>query len=100
MMRRVLVAAVLLLIASPSYAQVNLGTSASVTNPQRTGDATTGLFSPAVSTVAVSSGSTEKMRINATGVGIGTTSPSYPLDVLSTSGSLGRFSTTAAADAS
>src|SRR5665213_930779 len=37
---------------------VTLGTSASVTNPQRSGDATTGLFSPATGAVAVSSSGT------------------------------------------
>jgi len=47
-----------------------LGTSASATNPQRSGDATTGLFSPATGTVAISSGSTEMIRVNATGLPI------------------------------
>jgi hypothetical protein len=77
----VLVIVLLMLITSPAYAQTNLGTSATVTNPQRNGDATTGLFSPAANTVAISSGGTEKIRVNGTGIGIGTTSPGYGLDV-------------------
>jgi hypothetical protein len=43
--------------------------------------ATTGLFSPASAVVAVTSAGAELMRVNATGVGIGTTSPSYLLHV-------------------
>jgi hypothetical protein len=64
-----------------SASGLDLGTSASATNPQRTGDASTGLFSPATSTVAVSAGGTEEMRVNTTGVGIGTTSLANKLDV-------------------
>jgi hypothetical protein len=69
------------LTASSSYAQTNLGASASVTNPQRTGDATTGLFSSAAGAVSVSSAGTEVMRVNGTGVGVGTTSPNFPVDM-------------------
>lgn len=75
-MRNILVLAVLaifLLIGSPTYAQVSLGTSASATNPQRSGDATTGLFSSATGAVSVSSAGTEMMRVTGTGVAIGTT---------------------------
>jgi hypothetical protein len=60
-----------------------LGTSSSVTNPERSGDATTGLFSSTTGAVSISSGGTEKMRVNATGVGIGTASPATLLDVYS-----------------
>ncbi len=60
---------------------IDLGTSAASTNPQRNGDATTGLFSPAVSTVAVAVGGAQKLTVNGTGVGIGTSSPSAMLDV-------------------
>jgi hypothetical protein len=66
-------------------ATVVLGTSVSVTNPQRSGDATTGFFSPAASTVAVAVGGAEAMRVNSSGfVGIGTATPSANLDVRST----------------
>jgi hypothetical protein len=58
-----------------------LGTSASVTNPQRSGDPTTGLFSPAISTVAVSAAGTQELTVTNTGVGIGTSSPAQALSV-------------------
>jgi hypothetical protein len=70
-MRQLLFIAVLVLITSPTAAQVALGTSTSATNPQRSGDATTGLFSPASGTVSISNAGTEMMRVNGTGVGIG-----------------------------
>jgi hypothetical protein len=60
---------------------INLGTSASVTNPQRNGDPTTGLFSPATSTVAVAVGGTQQLTVNSTGVGIGTSTLAAGLDV-------------------
>lgn len=60
---------------SPATQTINLGTSASVTNPRRTGDAGTGLFSPIGSTVAIATASGEILRATATGVGIGTTNP-------------------------
>jgi len=72
-MKKHFLLAVLLFVASPAYGQVDLGTSASSTNPQRSGDATTGLFSSTSDAVSVSSGGTEIMRVNGTGVGIGTT---------------------------
>jgi hypothetical protein len=59
---------------------LTLGTSASVTNPQRSGDTTTGLFSPATGAVAISSGGTEEMRITSSGVGVGTASPGKTLE--------------------
>ncbi|HTB11092.1 MAG TPA: tail fiber domain-containing protein [Bryobacteraceae bacterium] len=65
---------------------ITLGTSASATNPQRSGDVTTGLFSPATSAVAISSAGTEMMRVNGAGVGIGTTSPNSTLVVSGSSG--------------
>jgi hypothetical protein len=43
-------------------------------------DSNTGFFHPNADTVAISAGGTERMRVDTTGVGIGTT-PSYPLDV-------------------
>jgi hypothetical protein len=80
-MKRFYLLAVALLTAMPAYGQVNLGTSASATNPQRSGDATTGLFSSSTGAVSVSSGGTEMMRVNGTGVGIGTSSPTGILEI-------------------
>jgi hypothetical protein len=80
-MKPLILLALVLLIAFPACAQVDLGTSASSTNPQVTGDTTTGLFSPTSDAVSVSSGGTEMMRVNGTGVGIGTTSPITSLTI-------------------
>lgn len=55
-----------------------------------TGDTNTGIFFPAADTIAFTEGGVESMRIDSSGqVGIGTTSPSYPLDVLSNSSAVG-----------
>jgi len=89
-MKRLILLAVLSSIASPAYGQVALGTSTSATNPQRSGDATTGLFSSTTGAVSVSSAGNEMMRVNGTGVGIGTTSPQAQLDVYSSSSVLNR----------
>ncbi len=64
-----------------SGASITLGTSAATPNPASSYSTTTGEFSPASGAYAISSAGTEKMRVNATGVGIGTTSPSNTLDV-------------------
>lgn len=58
---------------------VNLGTSASATNPQRSGDATTGFYSDTVSTLDGACSGVNCVTINATGVGVGTTLPAYHL---------------------
>jgi hypothetical protein len=51
-----------------------------------TGDTNTGIFFPAADTIAFAEGGAEAMRIDSSGnVGIGTSSPSYRLDVQSTS---------------
>ncbi|MHB9139318.1 MAG: hypothetical protein ACYC4Q_07945, partial [Victivallaceae bacterium] len=64
-------------------ATVALGTATGSTNPQRSGDATTGLVSLAASTVGVVTAGVESLRVTATGsVGIGTTVPSRALDVV------------------
>jgi len=56
----------------------------SITND---GDTNTGIFFPAADTIAFSEGGAEAMRIDSSGnVGIGTTSPSYKLDVRGTVG--------------
>jgi len=60
---------------------VTLGTSAAVTNPQRINEINTGLFSDASGTVEVSSLGTEKLMINGTGVGVGTSVIANVLDV-------------------
>ena len=47
-----------------------------------TGDTNTGIFFPAADTIAFSEGGAEAMRIDSSGnVGIGTSSPSYKLDI-------------------
>jgi hypothetical protein len=73
------------LLAGSLSSGLILGTSASVTNPQRSGDVTTGLFSPAISTVAVSAAGTQELTVTNTGVGIGTSSPANNLSVYGTS---------------
>lgn len=53
------------------------------------GDTNTGVFYPAADTVAISTSGVERMRINSSGnVGIGTASPSSPLNVVAASTSL------------
>jgi hypothetical protein len=54
-------------------AQITLGTSAATPDPARSGEPTTGLFSPASGDVSVSSTGNEIMRVTGTGVSIGTT---------------------------
>jgi|GEM_PF-3295024 len=62
-----------------------LGDTATQTSPHRNGDETTGLFSDAASTVEISTGGVERLRVTGTGsVGIGTSAPNYPLDVSGT----------------
>jgi hypothetical protein len=80
-MKRLSLLAATLLIAMPAYGQVNLGTSASSTNPERSGDSTTGLFSSTSGAVSISSAGTEMMRVNGNGVGIGTASPTGILEM-------------------
>jgi hypothetical protein len=67
-----------------SNAAITLGTSAATPDPASSYSATTGEFSPASGVYAISSAGAEKMRVNGTGVGIGTTSPSYNLQVTGT----------------
>lgn len=55
-----------------------------------TGDTDTGIWFPAANTVAASTSGTEAMRIDSSGnVGIGTASPSAPVDVVSNSSAIG-----------
>ncbi len=61
-----------------------LGSSAAAANPQRSGEANTGLFSTATGVVAVASLGTEALRVTATGsIGIGTTTPGGTVSVVS-----------------
>jgi len=59
-----------------------------------TGDTNTGIWFPAADTIAFTEGGVESMRITSTGdVGIGTTSPSYKLDVIGSARTIGYTST-------
>ena len=49
---------------------ITLGTSASVTNPQRSGDATTGFYSAAVNTIGVAAGGIEAEQWNTLASGV------------------------------
>jgi hypothetical protein len=65
-----------LLTSSSTNISTYLGASATQTNPSRSGEVTTGLFSDASGNVAVSSLGTEVLRVTASGsVGIGNASP-------------------------
>jgi hypothetical protein len=68
-----------LITATGGTSALTLGASASATNPQRSGDATTGLFSAASGTVSIASAGTDVMDVAPTGPNIlGTiTSGSY-----------------------
>jgi hypothetical protein len=57
-----------------------------------TGDTNTGIYFPAADTIAFTEGGVESMRINSSGqVGIGVTSPIYPLDIFSAGSGLVRL---------
>ena len=57
--------------------------SAAAPSITTTGDTNTGIFFPAADTIGFSEGGVESMRIDSSGnLGIGTSSPSYKLDVL------------------
>lgn len=65
----------------PTGIPISLGASASNTNPSRAGDLTTGVFSPIGTSVAVAAAGVEKIRVNASGLGVGTTAPGALLTV-------------------
>jgi len=61
---------------------INLGTSATAANPQISGDATSGLFTPTGSTVAITTNGAERLRVASGGsVAIGTTTANAKLQV-------------------
>jgi hypothetical protein len=68
---------------SPINSNTGMTTPASVlTNGWTVGNSNNGLFAPALNTVALGTNALERLRIDASGnVGIGTTSPTYPLSV-------------------
>jgi hypothetical protein len=70
-------------LASPAFtgqASFADGTAAAP-SIAHTGDLNAGIFFPAADTVAVATGGTDRVLINATGVGIGNTAPLTPLHV-------------------
>lgn len=69
------------------------GVDGTASNPSLEGtDSNTGVFFPAADTVAIGTGGTEALRVNSSqNVGIGTTSPTNKLHVLSTSSEVARF---------
>jgi hypothetical protein len=69
------------LLSSGTSGGINLGTSATATNPSRSSDLTTGLFSSVAASVAIAVSGIQEMTINGTGVGIGSTSPNSALDI-------------------
>jgi hypothetical protein len=87
MKKSFIVAALLLMVPpvlmAPRAYGATLGTSAATPDPSSSFSATTGLFSPASGVVSVTSAGSEKMRVNTTGVGIGTTSPANLLYIYS-----------------
>lgn len=69
-------------------APLYLGTSSSVANPQRSNDATTGLFSSVISTVSIAVAGVEQITANTTGVGIGSSLPRSIFDISQNSGAI------------
>src|SRR6266446_2403236 len=76
----VFVGAAFLFLASPTYS-ATLGTTAGAPDPASSFSATTGLFSSTSGAVSITSAGTEMMRVNGTGVGINTTTPTALLDI-------------------
>ncbi len=68
-----------LVAASGSTSGVNLGTTAGATNPHRTSDTTTGLFSAATGTVSIATAGTDQADFAAAGLNLPQTTESYKL---------------------
>jgi hypothetical protein len=68
------------LSSSGGGSSINLGTSASVTNPQRSSDATTGLFSASTGTVSVAAAGTDEADFVAAGLNLPVATESYKIN--------------------
>lgn len=71
---------------------IYIGSSLSAANPQISGDATSGLYTPGTSTVSIITGGTQRVTVGSNGyVGIGTTNPVDTLDIFPTANASAGF---------
>ena len=75
-------------IATPTITGVTTFSAGTAALPALTtsGDTNTGVFFPAADSIATTVGGAEGMRLTSTGLGIGTSSPAYKLDVQTAAG--------------
>ncbi len=67
-------------VSQGSGATINLGTSASVTNPQRSGQPGTGIFSATSNTVSIAANSTDEADFASTGLNLPVATESYQIN--------------------